>query len=192
MPTAGHRSPAQPSAQESHCTRNRLQHRPEIGNPVHEHGHVSATDGMLAGSRSGWSGAPSRTAPPPALHHTGPARLSRPPAGLGLDWPEHGGILDRIGAGGARHIIGKFKPVALGEIHAAGDTRRHISADPDSHSHLREVFALNLRRLRHAKGLSQDDLAYEAEVNRSYLSQLEKGVLCQPQDRRQACRCIGR
>jgi transcriptional regulator with XRE-family HTH domain len=41
---------------------------------------------------------------------------------------------------------------------------------------LREVFAANLRRLRHAKGLSQDDLAYEAEVSRSYLSQLEKGT----------------
>ena len=41
---------------------------------------------------------------------------------------------------------------------------------------LREVFASNLRRLRHAKGLSQDDLAYEAEVSRSYLSQLEKGA----------------
>ena len=41
---------------------------------------------------------------------------------------------------------------------------------------LRDVFALNLRRLRHAKGLSQDDLAYEAEVSRSYLNQLEKGV----------------
>jgi transcriptional regulator with XRE-family HTH domain len=41
---------------------------------------------------------------------------------------------------------------------------------------LRDVFAANLRRLRHAKGLSQDDLAYEAEVSRSYLSQLEKGV----------------
>jgi transcriptional regulator with XRE-family HTH domain len=41
---------------------------------------------------------------------------------------------------------------------------------------LREVFATNLRRLRHAKGLSQDDLAYEAEISRSYLSQLEKGV----------------
>jgi transcriptional regulator with XRE-family HTH domain len=40
---------------------------------------------------------------------------------------------------------------------------------------LRDVFALNLRRLRHAKGLSQDDLAYEAEVSRSYLSQLETG-----------------
>jgi transcriptional regulator with XRE-family HTH domain len=41
---------------------------------------------------------------------------------------------------------------------------------------LRDVFAMNLRRLRHAKGLSQDDLAYEAEVSRSYLSQLEKGA----------------
>jgi len=41
---------------------------------------------------------------------------------------------------------------------------------------LREVFATNLRRLRNAKGLAQDDLAYEAEVSRSYLSQLEKGA----------------
>ena len=41
---------------------------------------------------------------------------------------------------------------------------------------LREVFATNLRRLRHERGLSQDDLAYEAGVSRSYLSQVEKGV----------------
>ena len=41
---------------------------------------------------------------------------------------------------------------------------------------LRETFATNLRRLRHEKDLSQDDLAYEAEMSRSYLSQLEKGV----------------
>lgn len=41
---------------------------------------------------------------------------------------------------------------------------------------LRDVFATNLRRLRHARGLSQDELAYEAEVSRSYLSQIEKGV----------------
>jgi len=40
---------------------------------------------------------------------------------------------------------------------------------------LRDVFAANLRRLRHAKGLSQDDLAYEAGISRSYLSQIEKG-----------------
>jgi transcriptional regulator with XRE-family HTH domain len=41
---------------------------------------------------------------------------------------------------------------------------------------LREVFGADLRRLRHTKGLSQDDLAYEAEVSRSYLSQVEKGA----------------
>lgn len=37
------------------------------------------------------------------------------------------------------------------------------------------LFGTNLRRLRHAKGLSQDELALEAEVSRSYLSQIEKG-----------------
>ena len=41
---------------------------------------------------------------------------------------------------------------------------------------LRDVFATNLRRLRNARGLSQDDLAYEAGISRSYLSQLEKGA----------------
>lgn len=41
---------------------------------------------------------------------------------------------------------------------------------------LRDVFAANLRRVRHERGISQDDLAYEAEVSRGYLSQLEKGV----------------
>jgi transcriptional regulator with XRE-family HTH domain len=41
---------------------------------------------------------------------------------------------------------------------------------------LREVFAGNLRRLRNAKGVSQDELAHEANVSRSYLSQLEKGT----------------
>jgi transcriptional regulator with XRE-family HTH domain len=41
---------------------------------------------------------------------------------------------------------------------------------------LRQAFAANLRRLRHPKGISQEGLAYSAEVNRSYLSKLEKGV----------------
>ena len=41
---------------------------------------------------------------------------------------------------------------------------------------LRQAFAANLRQLRHAKGISQEDLAYEADVNRTYLSKLEKGV----------------
>ena len=41
---------------------------------------------------------------------------------------------------------------------------------------LRDAFAANLRRLRYAKGISQEDLAYEAGINRSYMSKLEKGV----------------
>ena len=41
---------------------------------------------------------------------------------------------------------------------------------------LRQIFAANLRRLRHTKGLSQEDLAYEADVNRTYMSKLEKGA----------------
>ena len=41
---------------------------------------------------------------------------------------------------------------------------------------LRELFAANLRRLRHAKGLSQEALANEADVNRTYVSKLEKGA----------------
>ena len=40
---------------------------------------------------------------------------------------------------------------------------------------LRDLFASNLRRIRHERGLSQDDLAAEAEISRSYLSQIEKG-----------------
>ena len=40
---------------------------------------------------------------------------------------------------------------------------------------LRQVFAANLRRLRHAKRLSQEALAHEAGVNRTYMSKLEKG-----------------
>jgi transcriptional regulator with XRE-family HTH domain len=40
---------------------------------------------------------------------------------------------------------------------------------------LRQIFAANLRSLRHAKGLSQEQLAFEAGVNRSYMSKLEKG-----------------
>ncbi len=41
---------------------------------------------------------------------------------------------------------------------------------------IREVFAANVRKLRNDRGLTQDDLAYEAKVSRGYLSQLEKGV----------------
>jgi len=38
---------------------------------------------------------------------------------------------------------------------------------------LRTTFAANVVRLRRAKGLSQEALAYEAGVNRSYLARVE-------------------
>ena len=38
---------------------------------------------------------------------------------------------------------------------------------------LRRVFASNLRRLRTEKGLSQEELAHRADINRGYVSTLE-------------------
>jgi transcriptional regulator with XRE-family HTH domain len=40
---------------------------------------------------------------------------------------------------------------------------------------LRAIFAANMRRLRNARGLSQEALAHEAGVNRSYLARIEAG-----------------
>lgn len=39
---------------------------------------------------------------------------------------------------------------------------------------LREIVAINLRRLRHAKGLSQEELADRAGINRNYVGMLER------------------
>jgi len=39
---------------------------------------------------------------------------------------------------------------------------------------IREVFARNLRRARNAKGLSQEALAHEADIDRTYVSALER------------------
>jgi transcriptional regulator with XRE-family HTH domain len=41
---------------------------------------------------------------------------------------------------------------------------------------IREVFAVNLRRARHAKRLSQEALAADADIDRTYISALERGV----------------
>lgn len=41
---------------------------------------------------------------------------------------------------------------------------------------LREVFAANLRRMRHECGLSQEQLAHDAKINRTYISKLETGA----------------
>ncbi|MFS2152587.1 helix-turn-helix domain-containing protein [Rhizobium sp. Rhizsp42] len=41
---------------------------------------------------------------------------------------------------------------------------------------IREIFARNLRRARQAQGLSQEDLAHKAEIDRTYVSSLERGI----------------
>ncbi|EJN05965.1 helix-turn-helix transcriptional regulator [Phyllobacterium sp. YR531] len=39
---------------------------------------------------------------------------------------------------------------------------------------IREIFALNLRTLRNARGLSQEELAHRANIHRTYISSLER------------------
>jgi transcriptional regulator with XRE-family HTH domain len=39
---------------------------------------------------------------------------------------------------------------------------------------LRDVLAKNMRRLRAARGLSQEALAHESDINRTYLSAVER------------------
>ena len=41
---------------------------------------------------------------------------------------------------------------------------------------IREVFARNLRKYRRKAGLSQEELAHRAEIDRTYISSLERGV----------------
>ncbi len=41
---------------------------------------------------------------------------------------------------------------------------------------IREIFAQNLKRYRTAKGLSQEDLAHQADLDRTYISALERCV----------------
>jgi transcriptional regulator with XRE-family HTH domain len=39
----------------------------------------------------------------------------------------------------------------------------------------RQLFALNLRRLRHERGFTQESLAHEAGVNPSHMGAIERG-----------------
>jgi transcriptional regulator with XRE-family HTH domain len=41
---------------------------------------------------------------------------------------------------------------------------------------LRQLFATNLRRIRHERKISQEGLAHDAGVDRAYLSRVERGV----------------
>lgn len=40
----------------------------------------------------------------------------------------------------------------------------------------REILAANLRLLRRRQGLTQEELAYRADIDRTYVSALERGV----------------
>lgn len=41
---------------------------------------------------------------------------------------------------------------------------------------IRQLLGRNLRRLRQEKGLSQEEFAFEAEIHRTYISDLERGA----------------
>jgi len=41
---------------------------------------------------------------------------------------------------------------------------------------IRRKLGLNVRRLRKAKGLSQEGFAFEAEIHRTYVSDVERGA----------------
>jgi transcriptional regulator with XRE-family HTH domain len=41
---------------------------------------------------------------------------------------------------------------------------------------IRDVLALNLRKRRRAKGLSHEELAHRAEIDRTYISSLERSL----------------
>ncbi len=43
---------------------------------------------------------------------------------------------------------------------------------------LQETFARNLRRLREGMGLSQEELAFRGEIDRTYISSLERLEYC--------------
>jgi transcriptional regulator with XRE-family HTH domain len=41
---------------------------------------------------------------------------------------------------------------------------------------IRKIFAANLRRARQSAGFSQEELAFRAELDRTYISSLERGI----------------
>jgi transcriptional regulator with XRE-family HTH domain len=41
---------------------------------------------------------------------------------------------------------------------------------------IREVLALNVRRYRRAQGLSQEELAHRADLDRTYISSIERSI----------------
>ncbi|WP_065755786.1 helix-turn-helix domain-containing protein [Bradyrhizobium paxllaeri] len=41
---------------------------------------------------------------------------------------------------------------------------------------IREILALNLRKLRRVRGISQEELAHRAKIDRTYISSLERNL----------------
>lgn len=41
---------------------------------------------------------------------------------------------------------------------------------------LRQIFATNLRKARQSRGISQEQLAHDAEIDRAYVSRVERAV----------------
>jgi transcriptional regulator with XRE-family HTH domain len=41
---------------------------------------------------------------------------------------------------------------------------------------IREILALNLRKLRRVRGISQEELAHRAKIDRTYISALERSL----------------
>lgn len=39
----------------------------------------------------------------------------------------------------------------------------------------RQILAVNIRRFRHDRGVSQEELAHEAGIDRSYMGKIERG-----------------
>ncbi|TFW13334.1 XRE family transcriptional regulator [Massilia arenosa] len=50
-----------------------------------------------------------------------------------------------------------------------------MEIDPKWRKAIRQAFGDRVREVRHAKGLSQEELALRAGVDRSYLGQVERG-----------------
>lgn len=42
---------------------------------------------------------------------------------------------------------------------------------------IRQLFAANLRRIRYDKGISQENLAHDAGIDRAHISKLERAVV---------------
>lgn len=91
---------------------------------------------------------------------------------LRLDWPVtcSDEDVDRSG-GDARHFFAVLAPFVENTPWRNTQQRRALES-----MEIREVLALNLRRYRHAAKLSQEELAHRAQIDRTYVSSLERSV----------------